>query len=167
MKALLNAAVDLCLLRGAPQDLPVSTFLLLLTAVLNLLVGILMSLDARFELVRAILENLFGLGLTLGVLYMALSLRGWLPRFHQTATAWLLSGLLLGLLALPLVAWRHRGESAESELLLLVVFVWSIVVLGHIIRHAFELPLSAGIAAAVLYTLVAWNLLAMLFPVSL
>lgn len=166
LKALLTSAVELCLLRCAPQDLPSSIFLLQLMVALNLLVGIVMVVDAQFGIVRAVLENLFGLVLMLAVIYIALSLRGKLPRFIQTATAMLLSGLLLSLLALPLVAWGHRSESAESELLLLVLFIWSIVVLGHIIRHAFELPLNIGIAAALLYNLIAWNLMSLLFPVA-
>ncbi|MEW7974346.1 MAG: hypothetical protein AB2540_06110 [Candidatus Thiodiazotropha endolucinida] len=164
--ALLKSAVDLCLLRSAPQDLPASNHLLWLLILLNLLVGTAMVLDGRLGLIRAVLENLFGLALMLGVLTAALSMRGRLPRFNQTASATLLSGLLLSLLALPLVAWRHRSESSESELLLLVLFVWSIVVLGHILRHAFEISLNLGIGFALLYTLMAWSIMSHLFPVA-
>jgi hypothetical protein len=101
----------------------------------------------------------------LGALYLALRWRGKLRRFSQTGSALLLSGLLLNLLALPLVSWNQRTESAESGLLVLLLVFWSIVVLGHIIRHAFEVDLNIGIAASVLYTLVTWNLTAVLFPV--
>ncbi|MBT3016552.1 MAG: hypothetical protein KME63_12485 [Candidatus Thiodiazotropha sp. (ex Clathrolucina costata)] len=163
---LLKSAVDLCLLRSAPQDLPASNHLLWLLILLNLLVGTAMVLDGRLGLFRAVLENLFGLALMLGVLTAALSIRSRLPRFNQTASATLLSGLLLSLLALPLVAWRHRSESSESELLLLVLFVWSIVVLGHILRHAFEISLNLGIGFALLYTLMAWSIMSHLFPVA-
>jgi asparagine N-glycosylation enzyme membrane subunit Stt3 len=166
LKALLNSAVDLCLLRSAPQDLPASNFLLWLLILLNLLVGTGMVLDARLGIFRAVLENLFGLALLLGVLAAALGSRGRLPRFNQTANATLLSGLLLSLLALPLVVWRHRSESIESELLLLVLFVWSIAVLGHILRHAFEVSLNLGIGFALLYTLMAWSIMSHLFPVA-
>ncbi|MES9969349.1 MAG: hypothetical protein ABW092_04895 [Candidatus Thiodiazotropha sp.] len=164
--ALFNSAVDLCLLRRAPQDLPGSTSLLWLLAILNLLVGIVMVVDAQLGLYRALLENLFGLLLMLGVLAAALSMKGSLPRFNQTASAMLLSGLLLSLLALPLVAWRHRSESSESDFLLLVLFIWSIVVLGHILRHAFEISLNLGIGIALLYNLMAWSLMSHLFPVA-
>ncbi|MEW8319087.1 MAG: hypothetical protein AB2660_11250 [Candidatus Thiodiazotropha sp.] len=166
LKALLNSALELCLLRRGPQDLPASIHLLWLLAMLNLLVGTIMVLDAQFGLFRAILENLFSLTLLLGLLAAALAMSGRLPRFKQTANAMLLSGLLLSLLALPLIAWRHRSESAESELLLLVVFIWSILVLGHIIRHAFEISFNLGIAIALLYNILAWSIMSQLFPVA-
>ncbi|MEW8028602.1 MAG: hypothetical protein AB2792_15610 [Candidatus Thiodiazotropha sp.] len=164
--ALLKSAVDLCLLRSAPQDLPASNHLLWLLVLLNLLVGTAMVLDGGLGLFRAVLENLFGLALMLGVFAAALGMKGLLPRFNQTVSAMMLSGLLLSLLALPLVAWRHRSESSESELLLLVLFVWSIVVLGHILRHAFEVSLNLGIGFALLYTLTAWGIISHLFPVA-
>ena len=78
----------------------------------------------------------------------------------------MISGLLLGLLSLPLVSWNHRSQSAESSLLLLLLIFWSILVLGHILRHAFSVPLNVGIAIGVAYTLFSWNLLALLFPVA-
>jgi asparagine N-glycosylation enzyme membrane subunit Stt3 len=123
-------------------------------------------MDAQLGLLRALLENVFSLLLMLGVLAAALGMHGRLPRFNQTASAILLSGLLLSLLALPLVAWRHRSESRESELLLLVLFIWSIVVLGHILRHAFEISFNLGIGIALLYTLLAWSIMGHLFPVA-
>ncbi len=166
MKALFNSAVALCLLRRAPQDLPASDILLWLLVILNLLVGSVMVMQAEFGFLRALLENLFGVAMLLSVLAAALGMRGRLARFNQTASAMLLSELLLSLFALPLVAFGHRGESAESELLLLVVFIWSIVVLGHILRHAFEISLNLGIAFALLYNLMAWSVLSHFFPVA-
>jgi asparagine N-glycosylation enzyme membrane subunit Stt3 len=131
-----------------------------------MLLGIAMVLDARLGLLRAVLENLISLALMLGVLAAALALRDRLPRFNQTANAMLLSSLLLSLLAMPLLVWRHRSESTESELLLLILFVWSVVVLGHILRHAFEISLNLGIGFALLFTLLAWSIMSHLFPVA-
>lgn len=166
MKALLNSAVELCLLRMAPQDLPASTYLLWLLVSLNLLVGIVTVVDAQFGFFHAFLLNLIALMLMLGLLAMALGVKGKFPRFYQTANAILLVDLLISLFALPLVAWGHSNESTESELLLLVLFIWSIVVLGHILRHAFEISLNLGIAFALFYNLMAWSLLNHLFPVA-
>jgi asparagine N-glycosylation enzyme membrane subunit Stt3 len=166
LKALFNSAVELCLLRRAPQDLPASDILLWLLVVLNLLVGSAMVTDAQIGFLSAVLENLFGVVMLLAALAATLGLRGRLPRFNQTASAIFLSELLLSLLAWPLVALRHRGDSAESELLLLVIFIWSIVVLGHILRHAFEISLNLGIVFALLYNLAAWSVLSHFFAVS-
>ena len=165
LKALISAAVELCLLRIGPQHMPASPALLGLLLLLNLLLGMLMMTLVGIGISMAALQTLFELGFMLGLLYLALRLRGRLQRFAQTGTALLLSGLLINSLALPLVAWNHRTASAESGLLVLILIFWSIVVLGHIIRHAFEVDLNLGIAAGVLYTLSTWSLSSMLFPV--
>ena len=166
MKALLNTAVELCLLRLGPQQLPASPILLQVSLILNLLVGVLVMMAAKEGLAEAVAESLFEVALMLGVLYMGLKSYNKLRRFNQTASALLISGLLLGLLSLPLVSWNHRSQSAESSLLLLLLIFWSILVLGHILRHAFSVPLNVGIAIGVAYTLFSWNLLALLFPVA-
>ena len=44
-----------------------------------------------------------------------LQLRGHPGRFLQSASALMGSGLLLGLLALPLLAWNHRSESTDTR----------------------------------------------------
>ncbi|RDH85426.1 MAG: hypothetical protein DIZ78_10795 [endosymbiont of Escarpia spicata] len=163
MKALLNFFVDLCLLRAAPQDLPASGVILAGTFLLNILVSLLMIVDARHGPGLALIESLFETFLMLTVLYLALRTRRLRGRFQQSATALMGSGLLLGLLALPLVAWSHRSESTEAGLLLII---WSIVVLGHIIRHTFGLTLNIGVALGVLYTMLAWSMVARLFPVT-
>ncbi|MEN8178206.1 MAG: hypothetical protein ABFS39_06240 [Pseudomonadota bacterium] len=165
MKPLLNFFVDLCLLRAVPQDLTGSSFLLIATAALNLVVGVVMIADARIGVMTALMESLFDLMLMLSVLYVGLRLHGNLARFQQAATALMGSGFLLGLLALPLVAWSHHSESSEAGLLLLALIIWSMVVMGHILRHTFDTRFSLGLGMAMLYTLVSWNLTFMLFPV--
>ncbi|EGV51330.1 hypothetical protein [Candidatus Endoriftia persephone] len=165
MKSLLNYFVDLCLLRAAPQDLPVSSVLLALTALLNVLVGVLMIVDSSRQLGMAVLESLFEAGLMLLSLQLALRLTGLQPRFLQTASALMGSGLLMGLLALPLLSWNQASGGSEVGLLLLVLVIWSMVVLGHIIRHAFNLSLNLGIAFGFIYTLSAWSITSTLFPV--
>jgi hypothetical protein len=166
LKALINAAFDLCLLRRGPQDLPVSIHLLWLTSLLNLLTGVLMLMDGESEIGVAIAQTLFELALMLGALYAALRFNLRTERFIQTATALMLSGFLLGVLILPLVVWGTHNQSVEAGLLFLAVFSWGIVVFGHILRHTFEFSLNVGIAAALLYTLFAGSLVSILFPVA-
>ncbi|MEN8167481.1 MAG: hypothetical protein ABFR65_08400 [Pseudomonadota bacterium] len=164
MKALLNYFVDLCLLRAGPQDLPSSKVLLILTTLANTAVGVVMIMDARGGGGNALAESGFEVALMLASLYLGLKLRRLLPRFYQVATALMGSGLLLGLLALPLVRWSQRAESSEAGLLLLVLFIWSMVVMGHILRHSFDIRFNLGLGVAVLYTLMAWNLTYLFFP---
>ncbi len=145
--------------------MPSSAVLFALLLVLNLILGTLLAVVGEIDPSLGLLESLFEIALMLGALYLALRLARKLGRFSQTAIAVMLYELLLTLLALPLVSWYQRSASTESGLLMLVLIFWSIVVLGHILRHAFEVDLNLGIAAAVLYTLVSWNITALLFPV--
>jgi len=165
LKALLKYLVDLCLLRAGPQDLPASSTLLILFTLLNVLVSLVMIVDARLGFFPALLESLFEAALLLSTLYLGLKYRGDPSRFVQSASALMGSGLLLGLAALPLVSWSQKSDSTEAGLLLLVLVIWSLVVMGHILRHTFDLRFNLGLGLALLYTMIAWNLTFKLFPV--
>ncbi len=165
LKALISAAANLCLLRLGPQHMPASPALFALLLLLSLVVGSLLAMAMGIEFSVALLESLFELLLMLSMLYLALKWVRKLSRFSQTGIALMLSGLLLNLLALPLVSWNQHTASTESGLLVLVLFFWSILVLGHIIRHTFDVDLNIGIAVGLLYTLMIINLAALLFPV--
>lgn len=170
MNALLNYFVDLCLLRAAPQDLPDSTALLGLAFAANVLVGALLIVGARMGPVMSLLESVLEVGLMLLVLRIGLTLRGRQARFDQAATAVMGSSALIGLVALPLLNLGTGGSEGEGSalgaMLLLGLIVWSMVVLGHIIRHAFDLLLGQGIIIGVLYTLGAYMIIASLFPIG-
>lgn len=166
MKALISAAVELCLLRLGPQHMPASPALFGLLLLLNLIVGAVVVMLRNIEFSMAMLESLFELSVMLLVLHLALKLTHKLSRFYQTGIALLLSGILLNLLALPLVSWNQNSATVESVLLLWLLIFWIILVVGHIIRHAFNVNLNVGIAISLFYTLVTWSLAAMLFPVT-
>jgi hypothetical protein len=165
MKSLLNHFVDLCLLRQGPQDTPFSPQLLIGITLLNVLVGVVMIVDVRAGVASALGESLFDAGMMLLVLYVALRSQNRLSRFIQSATALMGSGLLLGLLVLPLIGLSSNPDSSGAGLLLLALIVWSMVVMGHILRHTFEIGLGIGVGLAVAYTLLSWNLTVILFPV--
>ncbi len=167
MKRLLTSAIELCLLRIGPQDLPASQTLLYLSLLLNFAVGVVLVTGLQLGFSRALMESLFQIGLMLGALYLTLTYTKRLARFNQSATALMLSGLLLGTLALPMVFWNQNTQSAESGLLVLILMFWDIVVMGHILKHTFEMPFNVGIAAAMIYTVLSWNLTALFFPVAL
>ena len=165
LKALLNYFVDLCLLRVGPQDLPASKPLLVLLSGLNILVGLVMIVDVRAGMASALAESIFETAFMLTALYFGLQWRNHQPRFMQAGTALMGSGLLISLLALPLISWSQRPDSIEAGLLLLALIIWSMVVMGHILRHTFEIGLGLGVGLAFGYTLLSWNLAMILFPV--
>ena len=170
MKALINYFFNLCLLRAKPQDLPASQALLVVISIFNILVGLLLIGDMRPRFTLALFESLFDTMLMLGVLWLMLTLRNLQARFLQTATALVGSGLLLGLIALPLFVLSGSGQTESDpslvSLLLFALVMWSMVVLGHILRHTFNLPMPLAIGFGLLYTFFSYAVMANIFQVS-
>lgn len=151
--------VELCLLRAKPQDLPVSVFLLLITALLGLLTGTLAAMESFGGVAVALTAQLMDTLLLLGLLMAALRLAGRAARFLQTGSALCGTGVLINMASIPaqLLIPDDPSTAAGGDLWVLVYLIligWALVVMGHIIRHAFELPLWAGIFAALNYFLI-------------
>ena len=170
MKALVNHFIDLCLLRAKPQDLPASQALFMLTFLINAVVGLMLIGDARSHPLLALLESVTEAIMMLVLLRFFLQLRQLQARFLQTAAALMGSGLMLGLVALPLLVLAGRGgpegDPGLAGMMLLMLVMWSMVVLGHILRHAFEIPLFLAVGLGVLYTLFSYTVMTNLFQVS-
>lgn len=168
MNALFNYFVNLCLLRAAPQDLPSSSALLGVVFVINALIGTLLMASTELGPGLALVESLFELVLMLGVLRITLFLRGHPARFNQGATAIMGSSILMSLLALPLLTGvaSDGSEDGGSVMLLLGLVVWSVVILGHILRHTFDLTPGQGVAVAALYSFASYQLTTSLFSIG-
>ncbi len=150
--------VELCMLRRAPQDLPYSPVLL----------GLLVIADAAvtFPALRgtgagpgAGAETVFILGFGMLFIYAALHYRDLGNRFVQTAAAMFGTDALLTLIALPLIgnlpphgAGAPQGAGAGTIGALVLVQLWTIFVIGHIWRHAFNTRFSVGTLLALGYT---------------
>lgn len=167
MKALVNYFFDLCLLRAKPQDLSASHALLTIMFILNVLAGLLLIGDVRPHPAAALLESFLGACLLLVTLKGMLYLRQIDARFIQSATAMMGSGLMLSLIALPLLVLAGSGEEATlAGALLLLLVMWSIIVFAHILRHTFTLPLSLAIGFGLLYTFFSYVVMTTIFQVS-
>lgn len=163
MNALLTYFVNLCLLRAGPEDLPASGALFWVVFAVNLAIGALLMLGSELTAGLALVESLAEIGLMLAVLQTALVLVGHSGRFQQSATAIMGSSAFMALLALPLIG---TGGAGLAGLLLLGLVIWSVFVLGHILRHTFELSLSQGVAIGVLYTMGSYILINSLFALN-
>jgi hypothetical protein len=120
------------------------------------------------SLVGGLLQGGLEVAMMLGVLHLALRFTGHPGRFQQTATALLGTGALIGLIAVAPLAMNATGSEETDAatlgaVLLLALMVWSIVVTGHILRHAFAITLGQGAAVAVGFELLAISLLGGLF----
>jgi len=160
--------LEICLLRAGPQDLPGSPRFLVVTLIGYFLVDLLIS---RLSFSFGAAVGVSTLDVLLLAAFTQLLLRGVtkLERFNQTLAAMAGTGQLLGLLAWPLIqgltAAQAAGESAAGlALAWLVVLVWSLLVLGHILRHALSVSLMTGVGVGVLYSLVSVMIVRVVFP---
>jgi hypothetical protein len=167
MNALLKYFLDLCLLRAAPQDLPVSQTLLALTIAANLLTSLLLSLSMRLDTAPTLLQSALEILLLLGLLRLVLNLSGRGARFMQSASAAMGASALLAVVAVPVVSLAG-SESGDLALLaglsMLGLLIWNVLVLGHILRHALEIRLGQGVMGALAYTFATYALMGALFP---
>lgn len=165
MFALARFFVELALLRRGPQDLPASPVLLLLLATLNVVIGSVNGVDLFGGLRAALGANLFDLLLTMLMLFVLLQVKGHVARWQQTASAFLGLGVLAGLIMFFVRAPAEALGVMELAMLAdLVLAIWLHVALGSVLRHALEIPLLAGVVIMLSYTVLAFNLIARVFP---
>lgn len=167
MQALIQFFIELCLLRRAPQDLPASVILVRFLILVYLGVGVLLGAATGQGLWEALAQTLVDAALLVGLLYGGLRWLGRRARFEQSASALLGSGAVLNLLVLvPLGLASGGGDSqltGVAAVLFLALLAWSLVVMGHILRHTLDLPLVQGALIAIAYNLLAYSLLGALF----
>jgi hypothetical protein len=155
--ALVHFFIDLCLLRRNPQDLPASPALFGIVLAIALAAGLLLAVTAGAAWIGGIAQTLLDLLLMLGVLHLALKALNKQSRYLQTATALVGADAVIGLVALlPVSLARPIATGAEpgGEVLLaglffLALVAWSVLVVGHILRHAFDLTLAQGVVIAI------------------
>ncbi len=165
---LIRAFLDICLFRRGPQDLPASAFLLYLTLVTHTVSGFLLSLgghSAGTAALAGITDTALLALLTLSLLYI----NGRGMRVPQTLSALAGCGTVIGILALIPSYWMfsaqaRNGDQTVPVVLLLVLIVWSLIVMGHIIRYALSTRMFVGVLVAVIFYWIALTVQNALFP---
>lgn len=154
MHTLIKTFVDLCFFRIGPQQLPASATLRNLVLAAFVVTGLALSLAAQQTWPQALATTLLDTVILIALTTMALRLLGKRERGLQTLTALMGSNIILGMVSLPLVFIFYASGQAESlviSLLVLLLTIWNIMVMGHILRHALDMPLMGGVVAATLY----------------
>jgi hypothetical protein len=150
--------IDLCLLRRKPQDLPASPILFGLVLVVAALGGLLLSTTAGASLAAGFGQTLLDLLLMLGALHLALKVVNKRGRYLQTGTALVGADAVIGLVALlpvtlarPTIGTEPGPDALIAGLMFLALVGWSVLVVGHILRHAFDLSLAQGVIIAIAF----------------
>ncbi|WP_290631568.1 hypothetical protein [Aquisalimonas sp.] len=152
MTDLFRTLLRICLFQSGPQDMPAATSILAVLIALGWGASILV-LEQLGAAGPVAVEVTFATAFALLFTWLALRLRQLPSRFTQTASALFGTDLLLLIPATPLLLATAGGEAPTLQLALLALWLWSIAIKGHIFRHALDIPVSGGIAVAVLYTL--------------
>jgi len=165
MSQLIKTLINICLLRLSPGALPASGFLLGLMALVVLVSGVL-QLVFVYTLIEALMLELADILVLTAIVVFALSMRGRISRLNQTLSAMFGTGALLTIIGLPFIAGvLGKGEIATLfQLLLSGLFVWQIVVLGHIFRHAMSTGWFTGILGALTYVFISISVTYSIIP---
>lgn len=166
MIRLLLRFFDICLLRLAPQDMPCSSFLLGLSAIMYAALAFcaaLLSLPVLPALMLAALD----VALVAGLLWILLWIRDLLNRLPQTLIALYGSGTVMQLIAIPAVVWQATAAAAPVQdvaaILLWLWLLWHLLIIGHVLRHAIDTILPLGMLLALLYLFVSFSVTRTIF----
>lgn len=157
MASLVRLFIDMIRLRSRPQDLPASGNVLLLSVVALVAISM-VAVQPLYPLARGAARVAVDVVLQLAVIHVALSATGRAQRFRQTFSAICGTAAIFALLAWPLHAVladrpESNGLTAVAFVLLLGLIGWTVAVVGHILRHAFDIRMPAAVALAIAYVI--------------
>ena len=167
MRELLQQYFNIAFLMGKPQDLPAGRQQMKIGVALALITYVI-ALAVPYGISRAVVQAVIDLGCTAFVLHIALLLMGWKPRFEQAFGGLCGASAFINLAALPLYTLRPSGpDSQGSSIGLLadfVLLVWGLSLLGHVIRHTFEVSMVFSVVISFVYFILLSTLIATLMP---
>jgi hypothetical protein len=164
---LLSVYLQIMLLRQRPDVLPASWFLFAFMLVLNLIIGI-VSFLLDFNMLQSLLRTVTDMAISLGFIYLLLLAFNKSGRSLQTMTAMLGVSAILNIVSLPLLFMmpEPRESTGAMGILLYVLFMWHLVIMGHIFQHAVSVKLPTGLLIAFAYVLIAMSVFYSLFPIQ-
>lgn len=159
MPLLVKAFLDIALFRRGPQDLPPSSLLLLLALAFHLFGSTALSVTeySPWQALLAGIVDTVVLVLLAGTLLISYGKK---ERLTQTLTALAGTGGLISLAAIPLVsllAYLKTQDLATDVpiLFLLLLIIWSIAIVGNILRHALSVGPGLGTGLSLVFYIMA------------
>ncbi len=178
MQGLIRLFLDIALHRKGPQDVPAAGGVLGLTLGAYLAIGAVALWPSAGGAGAVVGQLAADLALLVLVFSGLLAVTGRAGRTTQTLTALLGTGALLSAVALPFIwaASRMFTDGAPTEgmeqiallstMILFMLLLASLLVTGHIVRHALDWTYAAGVLTAVLYFAASVAVSRWLFPVD-
>lgn len=165
MGKIIEAFWKICLFRQGPQDLPVSSVLMLASMLVYTVASVLVGL-LNLSPIAALFSGVLDVALVAAMTQLLLWIKALGARFQQTFTALMGTGAILGFLALPLLYIQLQiGEQPAllPSLLTLALMIWNLAIVGHILRHAIGAPFFVGVLLAVVFMYVSISVMRSLF----
>ncbi len=173
-KVLFMAFFDMCRLVKRPQDIPESKNLLTLCVVVYCCLSVLLaSLSQPID--KAILAGIVEISLIMIFSLALLQARGKAPRWTQTVTALVGTGIIVSIFAFPIYILVGVGElnTLESStgqsiglLLLAALACWNIAIMAHILRHALEINFAIAMFLAITYIWIIFSFTSAIMPME-
>ena len=164
MSALLRQYFDIAFLMGKPQDLPGGERQMRIGVALAFATYVI-AITGGFGLSRALLLATLDIGITGLVLRAALQLTGHPGRFEQAFGGYCGAAAFVNAAAIPI--YFGQGEGDGPGFADFVLLVWNLCLLGHVIRHTFEVRLATSIFVAFVYVLVLTSAIDSVLPSAL
>lgn len=155
----------MCQLKVPPQNLPAST-VLLGVAIAAYAGTSFLAAAVQLPFHKALFAAVLDVGL-LGVLsYLVLWIRMLTQRWYQTMTALAGTGAVVAVVILPFLFWQVSATTPETSFLptvaLLGCMIWDMFIIGHIMRHALNVPMLLGGTLAAVYIYISWRVFSVL-----
>lgn len=168
MNAIVRTCWDICLLRKGPQVIPRSWHLFAIMLMVYILVDAVLFVAQGIHGLLIVYETLADCILQVTFLTGLMWLAQKLERFNQTAIALFGTGAIIMIPAVPIsfIATQNNLASMQMAATLMIfgILAWSILVMGHVIRHALDTHLVIGILIAFAYTGINIVLFYFMFP---
>ena len=170
MKAIVRTCWEICLLRQGPQIFPRSWILFAAMLAVYVLFDAILFVAQGIRGSQILYQTLMDTALLVAFFTLVLGLWRKLERFNQTAVALFGSGAIITIAAVPFSLFAVLAHSATAQavaqMLIYGILAWSILVIGHVIRHALDTGLFTGIFIAGAYIMLNFVSFAVLFPMK-
>lgn len=168
MTELIKFFFNISILKANPQDLPSSSFLMMMTVGAYGLLSFMISL-LELSIGQAMISAFADTLLLTALAYISLWIISTPERRTQTITALAGTGVILQFIAWPILLWISSINDTDSLLnhipqwALLLLVIWNILMIAHILRHALTVALPITFGISVLYVYFSIRIASILF----
>ena len=146
-----------------------SETLLWLTLSMYLMISMVLALPV-YGLSVSILQALLEVGLLIAYTRIVLQITAHPERYTQTLSALAGTGVIFGVLALPLVYSIFRSTTGDgttdvlTSFAYLLILFWLLVVYAHVFKHALSSGMLVGLLVGFVYILLTSIIISIIFP---